>query len=207
VQSGRFAARAFGAVIALYAVLHKLPAFREIFPLGPVIREFKAAYDSGQNYIAENTLPTDVVQQFSMFLNDIRAKTLVTDYESRSPRGRIVVKNPHSAPPSEIVARRCTEEGKLFVSLDALTEWCRVKQLETSAFIKNLGAVGMLHVAVETERGTNKWANWKTLTRGVDTDIGGRAKSLNVNVELYMEVTGQDPLPAPTGTDNVRPIR
>ena len=146
-QGARFQWRALGAVLALQDLLASMRM--ELFSTQTLVDEFKKAYEDGKRFIEESTTPTDSGTLIQRCLHDLVPYTVVTKTKTRSTsNGGDVVLNSGGRVPEPLKARYVIHENKVYVSADAIRQWCHEKRVpiaeltcqgEPSAFVRTRG--------------------------------------------------------------------
>lgn len=175
-QTARFQYRGLGALLALQLVLKKIGLAP--FELPAMIEAFRVAHDAGNEYVVENTLPTDGLELLSRALHDLAPHTIITKDETHLGR--------HSEKfdlalnerfPDRVVARHIKTSGITHVDVHALKAWCQDKGVSERDLIRAATTAGALRLhPVKSDSG------------GVSNRTSTRynlAKGLHGNMELY----------------------
>lgn len=179
-KEDRFQYRALGAMLALQVLLKRLDL--EMFDTKTLLETFKVANESAKSYIEENTLPSDGLQLLNRALHALRPFTIVTEDEGWI-RGK--VRKPAKVVgqiPPRVEARYVSDEGSLYVSAQALREWCkdhRVRHAEVVGAARKANVLRPMYQSRVREDGKFPAVNEVNLYKGM-------AESTNTRVQCYL---------------------
>lgn len=175
-QTARFQYRGLGALLAMQLILKKLGMAP--FELAPMVEAFKVAHDAGNEYVVENTLPTDGLELLSRALQDLAPYTIITPGETHPGKNSNAWDIPlNERFPDRVVARHIQTSAITHVSVHALKEWCHDKGVSERDIIRQAVIAGAL-----------RFHPVKTATGGVSNRTSEKynlAKGLKGNMELY----------------------
>lgn len=136
-KEDRFQYRALGAMMALHVILSRRGL--GMFNLLSMVNEFKLANDSAKVYVKENTLPTDGLDLLERAIHDLRPNTIITEatgYGKGAAQYRKYAVHIGGHLPLRPEARYIKEQGRLYLSVEALREWCKLKHVRDTEIIK-----------------------------------------------------------------------
>ncbi len=208
-QGDRFQYRGLGAMFALYVILKDIGI--EIFPMKGVLEAFKVAHDSGQQFIAENVMPTNGLELLSRALHDLTPYTLVTDGESRRTRHATesVDRMRNERMPNPVHARHVRDIGRTYLSVNALKDWCKQHNVSEMEIIRQARKDEVLVLHGERNNTSEKY----NLFKGMVVDMNGVVKCYHIETHKLSRKLGVEAgdvpgaLIAPPPVSNVVPLR
>lgn len=205
--ASRFQYRGLGALLALHLVLSKIGL--DLFPLKGVVDAFKVAHNSGQDFIAQNVMPTDELEVLSKMLHDLMPHTLITEGETRRVHGQDHIQDRvlNDRMPDLVLVRHIQSLGKSYVSVDAAREWCRKHRVAENEIVKRARDERIFHT-FEGER--NLSAGKYNLYKGLQANTKGFIKCYSIDKKLLARKLGlpeDESLTTENAPSNVVPLR
>jgi len=199
-SASRFQYRALGAVLALYELM-EARGFTP-FPKEGVIAEFLRSYRNACEFVDENITPTDALAQVLKMVNDLHPFTIITRKETRRTmytqefdsdiRGR---------PPLLAKARYVLDDGMVYISSDAIKEWCQQNHVRESALmfaVKNHDLLDRIYPSAgkSSENGANnsskRWSARYNLYKGMRENTGGMTSCYKIRIKALGAMLGED---------------
>ena len=203
-QGSRFQYRGLGAMFALYMVLKQIGI--EIFPMKGVLEAFKVAHDSGQEFIVENTMPTNGLEILARALHELKPQIIVTTNETKRTRH-----TPHAVDvmlndrmPDPVYGRHIVTTGRTYLVQNALRAWCSKHGLTEHEIIKEAKKDEVLIPWGARNLPAEKFNIYK----GMRTDTDGQVSCYCIDTQKLARKLGQEPsdIVAPV-VSNVVPLR
>lgn len=205
-QEDRFQYRAMGAMLALHLILTRIGLVA--FDVKVLVDEFKRSTDLAKTYIKENTLPTDGLELLERLIHDCRSMTLVTD-EPGHRKGPVHMHRyaVHIGGnlPIKVEARYIKDQFTLYLSQDAVREWCKkhkVREGDIISATKEAGVLGTCYQSSTHTRLTDKF----NLYRGMRESTNSLVSCYAFNIAKLARHVGPN-VEAGLIEDNVVPIR
>lgn len=187
-QSARFQSRGLGALLAVEALLQRIGL--SIFPLPPVVREFKRAHDANVEYVAENVLPTEPLKVLARALLDLAPYTVVT-HDEPNTGSKNVQRVLNARVPEIVKGRHIRSSGVTYLATSALKEWCLEHNISERPLI---AAARKEHVLIPRVRGTqggvpvSRSSGPKALTKGMEGDMHLSCEAYTFNVRRLNQI-------------------
>ncbi len=192
----RFFYRAMGAMLAAYAILHKLglAPFKAKNLLAAYLKAFKAS----QTTIDTISISRNPLEMLNRAIHELSPHTVVTaSHGTRSDSGRVEpVLNARM--PDMIKARLFRDAGTLWLSVDALKEWAASKHYSEREMIHAADAAGVLVRPFSTAP-TKRRAVRKMLTRGIQTEDGILVYAYELNMHRLQQELNREGGEVPEG--------
>jgi len=143
-KEDRFQYRALGAMLAVQLLLKRRGLL--MFDTKAMLDCFRDANDAAKSYIREHTTSSNGLDLLEKFLYDIRPNTVITeDIGMTRTRGqKTYAVHIHSRFPDKVYARYVKDQWKIYVSADALAEWCRVGGVRATEITDMCREIGVL---------------------------------------------------------------
>lgn len=203
-QTARFQYRGLGAVIALHQLLKAVGL--QVFDISDLVQEFKAAHDEGKAFVTDNIMPSDELELFSIFLNDMQECTAVT----RGMTRRNLVDRSYDtvlgAEPKTLKVRHVIDTRMSYVTGDALRDWAQAKHIPQAKLIRAAIGAGVIERPVGgTEQRVKVLRN---LRQGMVDSTNSKVRCFVVNVGRLSQLIGKGYEPPGVGDgDNVVSIQ
>ena len=186
-QGARFQYRALGALIFLHNLLTALRM--PLFDLAVLMQEFKNAYNSGADYIVENSLPSDGATLMARMLGELKPHTLITEKETNRAIDRTVFDVALNARMSErIDVRHIVSGGYSYVSVKAVHDWCIENKTSERDMITHCKAHNILVAPRLQEPG--QYTQQIDLWKGTREANAARTRAYKVNTRLLCSASG-----------------
>lgn len=187
-QSDRFQSRGLGAMLALDLILRH--AKIEVFDILPLVETFKVAHNANVEYVLDNLLPDEPLQQLSQFLLDIAPDTIVTQDENAGGFRAPVDRPLNSRVPEAPVARHILSKALTYVATSALKKWCSERGVSERSI---LHAAREARVMVTFDRQGGPKVNHRVISRSYDnkTLTKGMACDMKITCKAYTFSVGR----------------
>ena len=181
-KEDRFQYRALGAMMALHVILTKMGL--GMFNLRELVDEFKRANENAKVYVKANALPSDELELLATLLNDLRPNTIVTEQSGHTrgrPEWRKFVPHLGAHMPNKVSARYITSQNRIYVSVEAVREWCKAKHLRDAEIVRAAKESGVLCAVYPSQLKDGVVA----VLAGQYNLYQGMVESANVHVRCY----------------------
>lgn len=136
-KEDRFQYRALGAMLALHVILKKEGL--AMFDVKDLVAEFKRANENAKVYVKENTLSSDGLELLESAIHALRQHTIVTE-NAGFAKGRMDYRkyalHLGGNVPHRVEARFIRDQSRIYISVDALREWCREHHVRDAEIIQ-----------------------------------------------------------------------
>ena len=209
-KEDRFQYRALGAMLALHVILTKKGLV--MFNLRDMVGEFKRANENAKVYVKENTMSTDGLELLAAALHDLRPHTIVTEvpgYAKGKEHNRKYAVHLGGHLPHRTEARYIRSLNRIFVSTEALREWCKgkhVRDLEIIKAARDGGVLAAVYPSLIKDGKVAVAAYRYNLYQGMAEDTANTVRCYCFDLHRLAMHVGPSVM-AEFGTDNVIPIR
>ena len=165
----RFFYRALGAVLAAYAILHKLGLAP--FKVKNLLAAYVKANESSQATINAISVSSSPLEMLNRAIHELSPVTVITAGEGTRADGRHIEPVLNARMPDTIKARLFRDLGKIWVSVDALKEWAASKHYSEQEMIAAAENERVLRRPVAAT-GARRRATRRMLTRAIQVESG-----------------------------------
>lgn len=136
-KEDRFQYRALGAMLALHVILKKQDL--DMFSVKDLVAEFKRANENAKVYVKENTLSSDGLELLATAIHALRPHTIVTEnagFTRGRPEYRKFAVHAGGHIPPRVEARYIRDQNRIFISVDALRDWCKDHHVRDAEIVR-----------------------------------------------------------------------
>jgi hypothetical protein len=189
-------------MFALYVLLNKIGI--EIFPMRPVFDAFKEAHDAGQQFIADNVMPTNGLEILARGLHDLKPNIMVTMNETSRTRHNTgpmdtILNDPK---PTTVVGRHVVTLGRTYITVEALKSWCKDHGLSEQEIIKEARKEEVLITFGERGLASERF----NLYKGMVVDSADLVKCYRIDTHKLARKLGHEIDMTPAAPPVVRPL-
>jgi hypothetical protein len=191
-QGARYQYRVLGAMLCLQAFCERMGL--AMFDTDTLIREFKLAFDAGNEFIKDTHTPTSGPELMTMMLASCANRTLVTEAETHQghSRGHFDMALNLRAPDKPI-ARHVISSGFTYVSTGAFRDWCAENKVSEREIITECRRSEIL-VPFKNATGDTKdhFTEYYNFHKGMKDNADARSRCMKVDTRRMLRSIGAD---------------